>query len=178
MDFTQMALQLWPCWLMGIIMIYLTCASKYGYMMRVSLKGLFTFGKFLACITLFRFLMFKFLIPHDMIGQIQQSANFIPLGAVFGVFWEDACHSLPLVLASRMFRDKKWYKYLATPLLAIVMASFACGHIYQGWGPAMAISLYIPMGMNLGKKHGFGTVMLGHIMYDMSTLIMIKYLIG
>ena len=85
---------------------------------------------------------------------------------------------MPLVLASLMFQKSKMYSWLSKPLLVLVMLSFACGHIYQGLFPALAISLYIPVAMKMGKKYGFGTVMISHMLYDMSTLLSIRWMLG
>lgn len=178
MSFTQAALQLWPCWMLGILMIYLTWKSEHRNILRIEPGAVFKFVKFLGLITVFRFVVFKFLMPDSMAESALTMANMIPIGALFGVFWEDAVHSMPLVLAGLMWGTHKWYPWLSKAALGMVMLSFACGHIYQGVIPAMGISLYILVSIGMGKKYGFGTVMLCHILYDMSTILSIRLMLG
>lgn len=178
MDMKQMALQLWPCWALGLLMVYLTLASQYRNILRVEPKAIWKFLKFLGIITVLRFFMFKFLTPADTIESVRNVANLIPLGAVLGVFWEDAVHTMPLVLSGLMFAKSKWHKWLYKPAVAMVMMSFASGHIYQGVIPAAAISIYILVSINMGKKYGFGTVMICHMLYDMITLLSMRWMLG
>lgn len=178
MDLKEVALQLWPCWMMGIMMVYLTLKSEYKNLLRVEKKAVFNWVKILAMVCFWRFLLFKFAASDGMIQQARSMAHLIPLPAIFGVFWEDACFSMPLVLASLMFQKSKLYSWLSKPLLVLVMLAFACGHIYQGLFPALAISLYIPVAMKMGKKYGYGTVMISHMLYDMSTLLSIRWMLG
>jgi hypothetical protein len=104
--------------------------------------------------------------------------HFIPWQTTLGVFWEDAVHALPLVLLGKMFANKTWYKIAKWPLLAAVMCSFGAGHLYQGVLAACMLSFYIPFSMKMGEKHGFGTVMLCHMMYDLITLLSIGWIVG
>lgn len=178
MDLSQIALQLWPCWMLGILMVYFTWSSKYKKLLKIDPKGLLKFAGYMVFISIFRFIIFKFLSSDAMIEQARSMAHFIPWQATLGVFWEDACHAMPLVIASLMFRRSKTYAWLAKPLLLLVMFSFGAGHVYQGLLPAFAISFYVPVTMNLAKKYGFGTTMLCHIMYDMTTLLSIRWMLG
>lgn len=176
MSFTDIALQLWPAWALGLWMIYLTLRSEHRSIMRVELKPMLKFVRFLAIIAVMRFFAVKYLMPASMIDSIRETAHLIPWQAILGVPWEDACHSMPLVLAGLLWGGSKWYPWLSKAALVVVMASFASGHIYQGILPAIGISAYILVSMHYGKKFGFGTVMLCHIMYDMSTLMLFKWM--
>lgn len=178
MDFKQMAMQLWPCWMLGILMVYLTWKSQYKEVLRVDLKGILKFARLLLIITVARVVLLKLLAPPEMLDNIRNISHMIPWQAILGVFWEDACHTMPLVLAGMMWAGSKWYPILSKIALVVVMASFGSGHIYQGWLAAIGLSFYIPMTIKLGKKYGFGTIMLCHIAYDMSTLFTLKWIAG
>jgi hypothetical protein len=178
MDMITVILQMWPCWLLGLAMIYFTWQSEYRSILKVDFKAILKFSKTLLVIAVLRFFALKFLWPQAMVDAARATAHFIPWQAVLGTFWEDACHSMPLVLAGLMWGTHKWYPWLSRLALVVVALSFGSGHIYQGIWPAMAISFYIPVAMRLGKQYGFGTVMICHILYDLSTLLSIRWILG
>lgn len=186
MTIGQMAQELWPNWLLGICMILLVLNSKYKNMLRVEIPALIEVVKFLIFISLIRMFVFHFIAGPETMAGIRAMANFIPWQATLGTPWEDACHGLPLAIigascyAKRYYPSglqwshEEWFKWVEKPLLFMVMMAFASGHLYQGIWQALAISFYIPFSIRMGTKYGFGTVMIGHIMYDMSTLLLFK----
>jgi hypothetical protein len=174
----EIALDLWPCWMLGIMMLIATFNSNHRDLLRVDISGLLRFAKMMVMVTAFRFFIFKVIAPHDMLDNVRSMVHLIPWQATLGVFWEDAVHVLPLVILGRMFGDRKWYKYISWPLLAMVMCSFGAGHTYQGLVAAIGLSFYIPFSMKMGKKYGFGTVMLSHMMYDLITLLSLAWMVG
>lgn len=176
MTIQEVALRMWPAWTMGLIMLYLVKNSKYSYLLRVNKKGLLKFACWMSVVTLVRFVLFKLSGPAS--AQARELANFLPWQVTLAVFWEDMCHGVPLVLAGLMLKSKSWYKYVRLPLLLMVMFSFASGHVYQGMFAAATISFYIPFTMSLGKKYGFGTVMLCHMFYDLLTILSFKWMLG
>lgn len=178
MSISQVVMQMWPMWMMGLFMIYLTWKSEHRNILRIEPKPVLKFTKTLAIIAVLRFLAFKFAIPESVADSARATMHMIPWQALFGVFWEDACHSMPLVLAGLMWGGSRWYPWLSKIALAVVALSFGSGHIYQGVFPAVAICAYIPVAMKLGKQFGFGTVMLCHILYDMSTLLTMRWILG
>lgn len=178
MTIGQVALDMWPCWALGILMLTLTWKSEYRNLIRVEPKGVLKFAKTLAMIIVLRMLMLKFIYPEAMVESARYMSHLIPWQSLLGTFWEDACHTLPLALAGCMWGASKWYPKLSKVALVLVALSFGSGHIYQGIVPAVAICFYIPVTLKLGKKYGFGTVMLCHIMYDLATLLSIKWMLG
>ena len=178
MNISEVAERMWPAWAMGLIMILLVKNSKHANILKVDKKGLFRFAKWMAVITLVRFIALRFLAPQELIDQLRQTVNFLPWQTTLGVFWEDMCHTVPLVILGRMYAKEKWYQRLRLPLMAMVMFSFGSGHMYQGAFASCLLSLYIPVTMKLGKKYGFGTVMLCHMFYDMATLLSLKWIVG
>lgn len=173
-----MAMRMYPAWTMGLLMLYLVKNSRYKDVLRVDKKGLLGFAKWMAIITIFRIIVLKLLTPPDQLHAAHEAAMFIPWQATMGVFWEDMCHTVPLVLLGRMFKKTKWYKFVAIPLMLMVMISFGSGHVYQGVFAAAMISFYIPVTIRLGKKYGFGTVMICHMLYDFITIMSVRLLTG
>jgi hypothetical protein len=176
MTIKEVAQDLWPAWMMGLAMLYLVKNSKYANVIRVDKKGLLSFVKFLTIVTVIRFLVLKYLSPPEELEQIHKLGAFLPWQVCFGVFWEDMCHTVPLVLLGRMFYKTKWYRWIAAPLVGLVMFSFGSGHVYQGLFNAACISLYIPFTLRMGKKYGFGTVMICHMLWDLTTMLSFKLL--
>ena len=125
-----------------------------------------------------RFVLFKLFPMHGSMGEAAKNIVQIPWFLAFGVFWEDMLHALPLILLQKLIgtQKKTWpIHILAT---AVIMASFGLGHTYQGAFAAFALSFYIPYSVQLGKKFGLGTVMICHILYDLSTILFLKFMLG
>jgi hypothetical protein len=174
MTVKEVALDLWPAWVMGLAMLYLVFNSKYRSVIRVDKIGMLKFLRFLLIVTTFRFLTMRYLYPPEDLKHIHELAQFLPWQTSFGVFWEDMCHTVPLVILGKMYAKKTWYKWARLPLLGLVMFAFGSGHMYQGLFSAACISLYIPFTMRMGNKYGFGIVMLCHMLYDLSTMLTMR----
>lgn len=178
MQFSEVIMRMFPYWIMGVIMLYATFNSKHRDLLRVSWPALKRFGWFMVLLTVYRAIIFHFFGHHEMLQDAASGAMTIPWQATLTVFWEDACHGLPLVLLGRWSEGKKHAKWINRAALAFVMVSFGLGHVYQGWFAAAFLSLYIPMSMKWGKKHGFGTVMIGHSIYDLLTVLALQFFLG
>lgn len=164
---------MYPYWILGILVIYAVWFSSNRYFLRITKKPIIKWIRFLAIVTLIRIILFKFLLG----AHLESPGVVIPLPIAFTVFWEDACHGLPLALFKKMIGNNKWLKPLYWVLMAIVMVEFGFGHLYQGVVPAMFLTLYVPYSVKMGEKHGFGTVMIGHILYDLATMLFVKYML-
>lgn len=176
MNMQEIILRMYPMWILGIFMIAMVWQSEYRYLLKVDKKAVLKWSAFLVVLTICRFLMFKFVLPH---GTMDNESVTIPWQAALTVFWEDMCHGLPLVLLSNFLDKSKWYnRALQRMAFALIMVSFGLGHLYQGITAAVILSFYIPYSIHMGKKYGFGTVMLGHMLYDLSTILAIKYFVG
>lgn len=179
MTFTEMALRMYPFWIMGIFTLISVYFSSHRDLIRVEWKPLLKWIGFLVVITIYRIVVFKLLAGNPKLHQMTSAANFIPWQSTLMVFWEDACHTLPLVIISRALgQDKWWKKLLLWAMMAAVALSFGLGHVYQGYIAAFLLSFYIPFTFKRGQKIGFGTVMLCHILYDLSTILTIKFFLG
>jgi membrane protease YdiL (CAAX protease family) len=88
------------------------------------------------------------------------------------VFWEDAVFTLPILFWERYSNPSKWLVY---PVLAASAIFFGMGHLYQGiMGGVMAAFYLFVISYGYGKKHGLGTVMICHVLYDMLTFWVIQ----
>jgi hypothetical protein len=159
-------------------MIYVTYNSEYRNLLRVDFKALARFIAFLGVVFVGRFLLFKYVLPIDTASHTKSMADSIPWQVLLGVFWEDAAHSMPLVLAGMMLAKSKIYSWLSKPLMVLVMLSFGSGHLYQGPVMAFLLSFYVMYSMKKGREYGFGTVMIAHILYDLSTLLSIRWMLS
>lgn len=178
MSMQEIMLRMWPYWIIGIIVLFGVYKSEHKDLLRFDKKAAFKWVLVLLGITAYRLLTFKLYSQLDTFRDTMQNMTIIPWQMAFTTYWEDACHGLPLVIMRRMMPKTKWSKFLQYILLAITMLSFASGHLYQGVIPAALLSLYIPFSMSRGEKFGFGTVIFGHILYDLSTMLFIKWAIG
>lgn len=176
MDIKITVLHYLPYWIMGIMMVFLTMRSENDRdLMRIQPKSLLKFARVMLMVTFYRCILMHFFPPTmQSAGPVLQ----IPLWLTATVGWEDACHTLPLAIISRFLGDSKLAKLAMIPMTMMVMLSFGLGHVYQGILPACMISFYIPIVTNLGKKHGFGTVMLCHMAYDFITLLTVRLFLG
>lgn len=178
MDIREVAMQLWPCWVLGVFVIYQVWKSEHREILKVDFKALGTFLKWMLFITAVRFIGLKLVAPDGMVEDARQLVNFLPWQTTLGVFWEDAVYTMPLFLLGKIHAGKKWYERLKIPLLIVAMISFGAGHVYQGGIAAIALSLYLPWSMGMAKRYGYGTVMAGHVLYDMITLLSLKVMLG
>lgn len=179
MDFTEIALRMFPYWIMGIFMLFAVYHSEYKDLLRVQWKPIMKWLLFIVALTAYRIAVFKFFSGNETLHNQTQGAMMIPWQATLTVFWEDACHGLPLAILSRYLGTDKWWKKLVT-LVAIIftMFAFGLGHVYQGTVAAFFLSFYIPYTFKKGQEIGFGTVMICHTLYDLATILTIKNFLG
>lgn len=169
---------MWPCYLMGIGMLYATWKSEHKDLLRIEKKRLLKFSLFLVLITIYRYFIFKLGGNNPHLKEVQETIVSIPLPATLLTYWEDACHGLPLAVLGRVL-DGKWYrKLIYWPALAVTMLIFGLGHVYQGIPAATLLAFYVPFSTDRGKKYGFGTVILCHMLYDFSTVLSVKWMMG
>ncbi len=179
MSFTEFALMMYPMWIMALITMIVVYFSKYRELLRIEKKPIFYFLRLLGILTLYRVGVFYFFRDHQYIQDMHTAASFIPWEITFTVFWEDAMHGLPLaIFALWLGKDKMWKKILNWIMIALVAISFGLGHTYQGMFAAFLLSFYVPFTVHKGPKIGFGTIMICHVIYDLATILTMKYMIG
>lgn len=179
MTFTEMALRMYPFWIMGLFMFYATYQSKYRDLLRVEWKAVLKWCVFLGIVTVYRIIMFKIFAGNDTLKDMTSGAMTIPWQATLTVGWEDMCHGLPLaIFALALGQDSLWKKILTWIAIIAVMISFGLGHVYQGVIAAAALSLYVPYTFKKGQQFGFGTVMICHVLYDLVTVLTLQNFLG
>ncbi|NJO48227.1 MAG: hypothetical protein HC840_00765 [Leptolyngbyaceae cyanobacterium RM2_2_4] len=175
MSFQEMALRMFPYWIMGLFMLYATYQSSHRDLLRVDFKATAKWILFLGGLTLYRYGVFKLFSGNETLHDMTSGAAMIPWQATLTVFWEDMCHTVPLVILSRWLgNDKMWKKVLTWGAIVLVMLSFGLGHVYQGYWAALFLSFYIPFTYKKGQEVGFGTVMICHTLYDLVTILSIQ----
>jgi hypothetical protein len=178
MDFSQVAAGMWPLWLLGLFMAFSAWKTDNKDLLRVENKPLLKWCAFLVFLTVYRLLIFHFLKDQPMVQTATEAAQTIPWQMTLLVFWEDLSFALPLVYLDKLIGTKKWLRPLYWLGMLVMMLSFGSGHIYQGLIPALALSFYVPFSISRGKMYGFGTVVLCHMLYDMSTLLAVRLALG
>lgn len=178
MDMKSIALAMYPSWLLGAFMIWATIQAGYGKFVRIQKRSVIKWIIFLCVITLFRVFTIRYMLELDHMKESAKGVLLIPWPATLTVFWEDAAHGLPLFLLYLWSRASKFKMVLWYCLLAMVTLSFGSGHTYQGYWAAALLMLYIPYSIKLGAKHGFGTVMVCHTLYDLFTILTVKWALG
>lgn len=178
MSFLDFLSKMYPYYFLGLIIFFSVYNSEYRKLLAFNKKSFFKFFTFMVFASIYRIVMIKTAaaLGHGIYGL--EVVKKLPIGGVFFVGWEDVVFSLPLVLLGRMIGSR----FLTWPIHAIVllltMASFASGHVYQGFIPAMFLSLYVPFGVYWGQKRGYGTLMACHVVYDFLTILAIKIALG
>ena len=178
MDAKQAADGLFPCWCLGLWVTYLVWNSDHRGLLKISKEGLLKFARFLAVATVVRVFYLSIIAPDAFIAMIRHSTQIMPWQTMFGTYWEDACQALPLVILGSMIEGKRWLKPLYFMLIAGMSITFGISHSYEGLQAMIVMSLYIPFTMRLGKKYGFGTVMICHVVYDLLTYFTFKIITG
>lgn len=169
---------MFPYWMLGAFMIWATKFAGYGRIVRIEKKAVVKWIIILIGVTIFRLLTIKFLLGLDFFSSAAKAVKLIPWQATLTVFWEDAAFGLPLFLTYLYARHSKWLKYIWYVLLAVFTLAFGAGHIYQSYFAAAILMFYIPYSLKLGYKYGFGTVMICHILYDLFTILTVKWALG
>ena len=178
MDARQVADGLFPCWCMGLWIMYLVWNSDHKDLLKVSKEGLIKFAKFLGIVTAARIFYLSVIAPDATLEAIRNSSDAVPWQIMLGVFWEDMCNTIPLVILGTMIEGKKWLRPLYLMLMAAMSLTFGSLHAYEGLQAMIVLSMYIPFTIRLVKKYGFGTVMICHIVYDLVTFFTFKTIAG
>lgn len=79
------------------------------------------------------------------------------------VFWEDAFFSMPIYFLKDHLQLRKLLWIPAAVLLSI---AFYWGHRYYGLLGLVTLAVPYFVSYKFAKKYGYGTVMVGHVLYD------------
>lgn len=149
--------------------------TKDRDIIRISWDKLAQFTAFLVILAMFRLLQYQFLLDMGIMKVLPTLPPMIDMQKwTLGlVFWEDMFFGVPLFYIWK-YMNRTWLKVLLTVMISLV---FGYGHAYQGMsGVVWASFLPYFVSYGFGKKYGYGTCMLGHVMYDVSTVYLIKLL--
>jgi membrane protease YdiL (CAAX protease family) len=141
---------------------------------KISWDKLAMFLAFLFVLSLFRILRADYLVSHGLAAPPQTGGRFyFPLYTLGLVFWEDFFFAIPIYFIMKKCK-RNWLKVIS---IILISALFGLGHLYQGWEAVVALA-FAPyfITYHYGKKYGFGTTMIAHIMYDCATIITFKLL--
>lgn len=179
MSFSEIALRMYPSWLLGLYMIFLAFKSGNKHLIRVEKKPIIRWSIFLVFISVYRAIMLFSFANTELVKQSAHAVLQIPFQMTFLVFWEDMCYALPLVFLSMILPKDKWYRFPVQMIAwGILWFSFWSSHVYQGPLAAFWISLYIPFCYKRGQEVGFGTMAICHTLYDLSTLAVLVLVTG
>ena len=148
-----------------VLMIFTRWRDKQ--LMRLDWGSVAKFLAFMTFLTVFRISANSFL--SDMAGlspaTLPIELIYLPVWHFFLVWWEDAIFALPIY-----WLLKKCKKWIAIPLIIALSLYFGYGHLYQGWFAVGLLSIYpYFISYRYGKRVGFGTVMVCHVLYDFIT---------
>lgn len=151
-----------------ILLMVATQFTKEKDILRIELDQVTKFLALMVFVTLIRIAFYDFM--RDVGGV--KSFPMIPpeisehKWSLALVFWEDFCFGVPIYLAFKYLK-RKWISVVITIFLSLL---FASGHMYEG-KQAVVLTAFLPyFGFyKYGKKFGFGTTMVCHILYDFLT---------
>jgi hypothetical protein len=146
---------------------YLSLVSRvHKGLCRIDATAVGSFLKFIAILTVCRVIGHFLSAPKTaMDNEIIQS---ITLFSTLLVFWEDTFFTLPILILEQYGIPK----FVRNILLAASAIAFASGHLAYGGIWAFCTLFYVPfISYRFGKKYGLGTVMVGHVLYDLITVL-------
>jgi hypothetical protein len=157
--------------ILGVVFIAVLYFTEKD-MMRIQWNSVASFIAFMFLITFIRISGFDFIQRFDAGFLIPRPPPEIMDMGIWWfsmVWWEDAFFAIPLYWA-----HKKLKPILAWSLTIVLSLHFGMGHIYQGIGAALLLSIYpYYISLRYAKKVGFGTVMTCHVLYDFMTFFTI-----
>lgn len=167
MNFTSIALSMYPYWLLGIAMIIIVYFSKYREILHVNKRIVLKWATILLAVIPIKLALMYCLGKTDTYSEITLAIKTIPWQMTLFVFWEDACHTMPLYILDKMTSTNWFIRPVYYALFLAVMVSFASGHAYEGSFAMISMLFYVPGTMYLAKKYGFGSIMICHVIYDL-----------
>lgn len=141
---------------------------------KVSWPQMAQWSAFLLALAIFRIMQMDYMIEHGLMAFPRTPPAFASGLYHLGlVFWEDFFFAIPIYFIMKKC-ERRWLRILSISLISLL---FGLGHGYQGLH-AIVLMTFMPyfVTYHYGKKYGFGTTMLAHVMYDCTTLFTIKLL--
>lgn len=155
----------------AIIINVLIRFTKEKDIVRITWSKVAEFSGFLALLFVARICFFDFALKSGLINALPVPPPEISLWSLFLVFWEDTFFGMPIYFANKYIKNK-WVFGAFVVALSLL---FGSGHAYQGiYGVVITSFLPYFICYKYGSKYGFGTTMVGHILYDFSTIAALK----
>lgn len=139
---------------------------KKDRMFRVDFQAIINFTVFMIMVTLVRLIVLVN-FPITVPAGLEQVSN---IGILF-VFWEDLFFAYPIIIVENYINNK----YLRNLLIFAISFMFMMGHTYQGLRGLITIVIPYFVMAKVGKKYGLGTSMVGHVMYDLFTVLTVIF---
>lgn len=159
-------------WALAAVFI-LVSSLEFPGICKITKSKVFEFVRFMAWVTLIRVGVAYLSGAHYKDPDPNSPMNTINLLFTLGVFWEDVFFTLPILIAEKMGASK----VTKGMMIALSSMAFASGHIAYGFPWSLITLAYVPfVSYKYGRKHGLGTVMICHILYDVITLASVRYL--
>ena len=109
------------------------------------------------------------ILNEDLVYMLKN----MPVWPLFLVFWEDIVFAAPVI-----YLDRKGYKKLKIVATIAAMVIFGSAHLYQGiFGFFFSAGYLYILSINGGKKYGLGTIMIFHILFDLSALAAVRLML-
>ena len=135
---------------------------------RISWSKVSEFVGFMVFVSVIRIALYSAEMDFGIIREIPKIPGEISGSrwALSLVFWEDVFFGMSLYFIHKYIKGR-WSNYIKWTLTVLISSIFAYGHAYQGLLTVMIVSIYpYYISKRFGEKHGFGTVMVCHILYD------------
>lgn len=165
--------------IIGMIILRFT---RHKEITRISWDKIAQFCGFMVLLTVGRIASYDLMLKMGVIYQLPQIPPEIMDNkwSLALVFWEDFFFGVPLYFIHKYMNGSK-IKYVKWILTVAISIIFGMSHMYQGWG-GVAITTLLPyfICLKYGRKYGFGTTMVCHILYDSITvysIILLPYLL-
>lgn len=168
MTFQQLVHHLWPAWLMGTAILFITFKSKFKSLLTIKWRGVKFFIGLVFITSIIRLICYHFFHRMTLLPVDLKACRALPWQGCLFVFWEDATHILPLMIFKRLIAGKKYMYLFYFATMFLIMLDFGVGHIYQSITAGLVMMLYIPVVMDLCEQFGVGTVMICHTIFDLA----------
>jgi hypothetical protein len=109
----------------------------------------------------------------DKYSLLNATKSPMPFFWFFMVFWEDGFYGLTIYYLKEV--NKTLPEIVKTILISGICFKFMLGHLYQGSIGMMAIIYPFYLSYTYGKRHGFGSVMVLHILFDLISFMMYNF---
>lgn len=160
-------------WAYMYVMGFFFIAYTYKFnrqLLRIQWKTLAKWSAFLVFTGAIKYALYTY-VPSNVVDL--SAVAMIPWQYMVLAGFEEAMFTLPVYYAM-IYSDNK---YIRTILMASLALVFASGHVYQGLFAIVPTFLYMfYIAPKYMKKIGFGTMVLAHVMYDLSVWFVVQIL--